>query len=230
MRSSVSRAFAEEPAVAPTRRGTDAQRAESRGERTGGAGAPRDGLPRVVRARTVARAVAVSGAGHAGHRERGLAANRDAIREPEPFEAGAKGRVGAVVGVDDDPGDREAGLLHRAHLRQRDAPLLAKAHGRRNAGGGTARGIVGPRRRQIEVEGERPGAAVGDQGTRHRHLAVADLPERAAGTAVARRATGCPASGIPCHPRRECRCVQGTVARNCVHTRVASHGEWVMKC
>ena len=42
------RAFAEQPPVAAALRRADAQRTEPRGERTGGARAPRHGLPRVV--------------------------------------------------------------------------------------------------------------------------------------------------------------------------------------
>ena len=73
--------------------------------------------------------------GTPSHGEHGLAADRDAVGEAEPFEAGAERRVRAVVGIDDDAGDREARLQDGPHLRQRDAPLLAKPHGRRDAGG-----------------------------------------------------------------------------------------------
>jgi hypothetical protein len=41
-------------------------------------------------------------------------------------------------------------------------------------------GVVRPRGGQIQVEGQRPRAAVGDQRARHRDLAIADLAERAA--------------------------------------------------
>ena len=48
--------------------------------------------------------------GHARDGEGRLAANGDAVGEAEPFEPGAKRGVRAVVGIDDDAGDREAGL------------------------------------------------------------------------------------------------------------------------
>ena len=89
--------------------------------------------------------------GNARHGEDRFAANRDAVGQAEAFQARAEGGIGAVVGIDDDGRDREVGLLNGAHLRQRDAPLLAELDGRRQADRVSSIGILGPRHRQIQI-------------------------------------------------------------------------------
>ena len=106
-------------------------------------------------------------------------AHGHAVGEAEAREPGAKRGVAPVVGVDHDAGVRKSGLQYRAHLRQGDQPLLATACGGRNARDGATAGVVGPRGREVEVEGQRPRAPVGDQRTRHGDLAIADLPQGA---------------------------------------------------
>ena len=199
------RAFTEQPAITPARRRAHAQRAELGGERAGLPRPPGDGLPRVV-GRGIGEHDGGQRARHVRDGEGRLAADGDAIGEAEPFEPGAERGVRAVVGVDDHAGDRKAGLQDSPHLGQRDAPLLAKPDGGREAGHGAPRGIVGPRRGHVQVERQRPGAAIGDQRAQHGDLAIAHLPERAAVPAAARRATACPAwesryrrsQGCPC--------------------------------
>ena len=116
----------------------------------------------------------------ARHGEGRLAANGDAIGQAESLQPGAELGVAPVVRIDDHRRDREARLPNRPHLRQRDAPLLAKAHRRRQSSRGATRGVVGPRDREIQVVREWPRASVGDQRARDCHLAIADLAERAA--------------------------------------------------
>jgi len=108
-----------------------------------------------------------------------VAADGDAIAQAQPFQARAKLRVRSVIGVDDDARHRETGLTHGADVGERHAPLLAKGLRRGNARRRPPIRIARPRRGQIQLEGQRPDAAVRDQGTRHGDLTIADLAERA---------------------------------------------------
>jgi hypothetical protein len=217
--------FAEQPPVAAPLRGPDAHRTEPRGQRTGGTGPPGHGFPRVLagRLRNGRRGLRPRHADDCAHR---LAANRDAIREPQALQAGAEVRVAPVIRIDHHAGDREARLQDRAHLRQRDAPFLAKLERRRNARRRPARRILGPGHRDVEVVRQGPRAPVGDQRTRHRHLAIADL---------AQRATVLPLHAHRARPLlRESRVVDretaGAYGDDCAQVRPHARRECVMKC
>ena len=212
------RALAEQPAVAAARRRAHAQRAERGGQRARGARAPGRRSPTRRRAPS-RRARGGQRARHARDGERRLAADRDAVGEAEPFEPGAERGVRAVVGIDDDAGDREAGLQDGAHLGQRDAPLLAKPDGRREC----------PRRHSAR---HRPSTTWADRGrtpaarsarrrsTRStRPLGNCRFARARHSTAAARRATACPASGSPC--RRSRGCPRGAARRRAAASRRA---------
>ena len=81
----------------------------------------------------------------ARHGEGRLAANGDAIGQAKSLQSGAELGVAPVVRIDDHPRDRETRLPNRPHLRQRDPPLLAKVHRRRQSSRGATRDGVGPR-------------------------------------------------------------------------------------
>lgn len=122
------------------------------------------------------------GTGPAGTRQpqRHGPPDRDAIPQPESFEAAAKGRRRPIIGVRHRRSELKARLQDAPHMRQGDAPLLAKPDRVRNPGLRPPGRIGTPLRWQVQLETEGPRQLVAEQHRRDRDLAIGDLAEGAA--------------------------------------------------
>ena len=191
--------FWRESSMPPVGRRRDADRGEIRFPRRIGAVAPRDAFPR-PRWQPIAEgphrhgvligpalaAIARRRLGTIDAQRRRAAKHREGRRDTErigqaqTMQRLANRAVVAVFGIRHDGGEREACRATAAHERQREAPLLLKADGRRNARPGASYRVAGPVLGQIQQGAHRPRARARPQRRRHRHLAIRDLAQRPA--------------------------------------------------